>query len=111
MPGPEATFFSSFLGSLNWLSRHHLTARSTTPSGRVTPASKQARSPRAAYWVLELSPLSGPSFIFLTATCWSTLGLPSLARVTPGPAAPPPEATALGELGTLTSLVNSVGLP
>src|SRR5579872_2406862 len=101
MAGPVATFFSSFLGSLNWLSRHHLTARRMTPSGRVTPESKQARRPSAAYWELELSPLSGPSFIFFTATCCRILGFPSLAVAPPGPALPPPEVTALGRLGTL----------
>src|SRR6185436_13016385 len=52
------------------------------------PASWQARSPSAAYWLLELSPVAGPSFIFLTVILLRTFGF-SFVSETPKSRAPP----------------------
>src|SRR5881392_2879555 len=75
MPGaspPVATPLSSAVSC--WLSIHHLRASWIDSLGRRMPASWQERRPRAAYWLLELSPVAGPSFIFLTGILVFTFG-------------------------------------
>src|SRR5439155_11511008 len=81
-------------------------------SGILMPASKQARSPSAASCVFELSPVAGPSFIFLIGTCWTILGFtrsPGGAPNSFGPAFS--VATDFAGLGTVTSFTNSDGFP
>src|SRR5262245_24613897 len=61
-------------GASCWLSIHHLRAFWTTSLGSTMPESWQARRPSAAYWLLELSPVAGPSFNFLTVILLRTFG-------------------------------------
>src|SRR5205809_7328421 len=71
---PVATELSLPL-SPSWLVVHHFFAGLMTVSfGSTIPASWQARRPSAAYWLLELSPVGGPSFIFLTGILLRTFG-------------------------------------
>ena len=59
------------------------------------PASWQARRPSAAYWLFELSPVAGPSFIFLTGILLRTFGFSFLPGV--------PNSRASRETGVLAT--------